>query len=72
MRMPLIDVRLLEGVFSRDERQQLAEGLIDAVVAVKGESFRTETEVLIAEVPVGNWYEQGSLISPESVGAETH
>jgi 4-oxalocrotonate tautomerase len=70
--MPLIDVRLLEGVFSRDERQQLAEGLIDAVVAVKGESFRTETEVLIAEVPVGNWYEQGSLISPESVGAGTH
>jgi 4-oxalocrotonate tautomerase len=72
MGMPLIDVRLLEGVFSRDERQQLAEGLIDAVVAVKGESFRTETEVLIAEIPVGNWYERGSLISPESVGAETH
>jgi 4-oxalocrotonate tautomerase len=70
--MPLIDVRLLEGVFSRDERQQLAEGLIDAVVAVKGESFRTETEVLIAEVPVGNWYERGSLIAPESVGAEPH
>jgi phenylpyruvate tautomerase PptA (4-oxalocrotonate tautomerase family) len=29
--MPLIDVRLLEGVFSREERQQLAENLIDAV-----------------------------------------
>jgi 4-oxalocrotonate tautomerase len=70
--MPLIDVRLLEGVFSQGERQQLAQGLIDAVVAVKGESFRTETEVLIAEVPVGNWYERGSPISPESVGAETH
>jgi 4-oxalocrotonate tautomerase len=67
--MPLIDVRLLEGVFSRDERKQLAEGLIDAVVAVKGESFRTETEVLIAEVPVGNWYERGAPIAPETVGA---
>jgi 4-oxalocrotonate tautomerase len=69
--MPLIDVRLLEGVFSRDERHQLAEGLIDAVVGVKGESFRTETEVLITEVPVGNWYERGPLISTESVGADT-
>jgi 4-oxalocrotonate tautomerase len=69
--MPLIDVRLLEGVFSRDERHQLAEGLIDAVVGVKGESFRTETEVLITEVPVGNWYERGALISTESVGADT-
>jgi 4-oxalocrotonate tautomerase len=66
--MPLIDVRLLQGVFSSDERQQLAEGLIDAVVAVKGESFRTETEVLIAEVPVGNWYERGTVITTETVG----
>jgi phenylpyruvate tautomerase PptA (4-oxalocrotonate tautomerase family) len=47
--MPLIEARLLEGVFSADEREQLAEGLINAVVGVKGESFRSETEVLIAE-----------------------
>jgi hypothetical protein len=37
--MPLIEARLLEGVFSSDERERLAEGLIDAVVGVKGESF---------------------------------
>jgi 4-oxalocrotonate tautomerase len=66
--MPLIEARLLEGVFSSDEREQLAEGLIDAVVEVKGESFRSETEVLIAEVPVGNWYERGVRIAPEGVG----
>ncbi len=68
--MPLIDVRLLEGVFSPEERKQLAEELIGAVVVVKGESFRTETEVLIAEVPVGNWYERGSPITPDGVGAD--
>jgi phenylpyruvate tautomerase PptA (4-oxalocrotonate tautomerase family) len=66
--MPLIDVRLLEGVFSLPEREQLAEGLINAVVDVKGESFRSETEVLISEVPVGNWYERGVKIVPEGVG----
>jgi phenylpyruvate tautomerase PptA (4-oxalocrotonate tautomerase family) len=55
-------------VFSSDEREQLAEGLINAVVGVKGESFRSETEVLIAEVPVGNWYERGVRIVPEGVG----
>jgi 4-oxalocrotonate tautomerase len=60
--MPLIEARLLEGVFSADEREQLAEGLINAVVGVKGENFRTETEILIAEVPVGNWYERGVRI----------
>ncbi len=67
--MPLIDVRLLQGVFSREEREQLAEELIGAVVAVKGESFRTETEVVIAEVPIGSWYERGAPITPEGVGA---
>jgi phenylpyruvate tautomerase PptA (4-oxalocrotonate tautomerase family) len=49
-------------------REQLAEGLIDAVVGVTGESFRAETEVLIAEVPVGSWYERGVMIVPEGVG----
>jgi 4-oxalocrotonate tautomerase len=66
--MPLIEARLLEGVFSSDEREKLAEGLIDAAVGVKGESFRAETEVLIAEVPVGSWYERGVKIVPEGVG----
>lgn len=68
--MPLIEARLLEGVFSADERKDLAEGLIDAVVQVKGENFRTETEVLIAEVPVGSWYERGAPIVPEGVGGK--
>jgi phenylpyruvate tautomerase PptA (4-oxalocrotonate tautomerase family) len=66
-RMPIIEARLLEGVFSSDEREQLAEGLINAVVGVKGESFRSETEVLIAEVPValaGN----AVAIGVESIG----
>jgi phenylpyruvate tautomerase PptA (4-oxalocrotonate tautomerase family) len=55
--------------FFMDERRQLAEALIEAVVSVKGESFRTETEVLIAEVRVGSWYERGAPILPEDVGA---
>jgi phenylpyruvate tautomerase PptA (4-oxalocrotonate tautomerase family) len=52
-------------VLSSDEREQLAEGLINAGVEIKGEGFRSETEVLIAEVPVGNWYESGVRIVPE-------
>jgi phenylpyruvate tautomerase PptA (4-oxalocrotonate tautomerase family) len=67
--MPLIHVRLLEGVFGADERSELADQLIAAVVSVKGESFRAETEVLIDEVPVGNWYERGVPIVPDRVGA---
>ena len=59
-----INVRLFEGVFSPDERRELAKGLIKAVVGVKGESFRSETEVLIAEVPVGNGHER-TAVAPD-------
>jgi hypothetical protein len=34
-RMPLIEARLLEGVFSSDEREQLAEGLITPSSALR-------------------------------------
>jgi phenylpyruvate tautomerase PptA (4-oxalocrotonate tautomerase family) len=54
-------------VFSSDEREQLAEVLINAGAERKGEGFRSETEVLIAEVPVGNWYESGvRLVRPRA------
>jgi hypothetical protein len=55
-------------VFASDEGEQLAGGLINAGVEVKGEGFRSETEGLIAEMPVGNWYESGVWIVPEGVG----
>ena len=67
--MPLIDVRLVAGAFSADERRHLSEGLVDAVVAVKGASIRAETEVLIAEVPGNGSYRNGAGSSPE--GAAT-
>jgi chromosome segregation ATPase len=66
--VPLINVRLIEGVFSPDERRELAKGLITAVIGVKGESFRDGTEVLIAEVPVGNRGEARTAMAPEEVG----
>jgi 4-oxalocrotonate tautomerase len=66
--MPLIEARLLEGVFSTEEREQLAGSLVDAVVDVKGESFRSEAIVVISEVPVGCWYEGGEKAVPEAVG----
>jgi phenylpyruvate tautomerase PptA (4-oxalocrotonate tautomerase family) len=68
--MPLIDVRLLAEVFSTEEREELAEALIDAVVAVKGEPFRTETVVLMTEMPVGSWYEQGVALSPGAFASD--
>ena len=38
--MPLINVKLIEGVFSSEQKAQIVERLTDAMVSVEGENMR--------------------------------
>ena len=38
--MPLVNVRLIEGVFNDDEKRQMIEKLTDAMVEIEGENMR--------------------------------
>ena len=38
--MPLINVKLIEGVFSEPQKKQIAAKLTDAMVSVEGENMR--------------------------------
>jgi len=53
--MPLLNVKLLEGVFTPKEKQQLIHKLTDTVVFIKGENIRPLTIVLLEEVKSGDW-----------------
>ena len=53
--MPLINVRLIDGVFSPAQKKQIAEKLTDAMVAIEGEALRPYTLVVIDEVKSGDW-----------------
>lgn len=53
--MPLLNVKLLEGVFTPKEKQEIIRKLTDAIVSIKGENIRPLTTVLIAEVKSGDW-----------------
>ena len=53
--MPLIQVKLIEGVFDADEKDAIIEKLTDAMVSVEGESMRPVTWVTIEEVASGAW-----------------
>jgi 4-oxalocrotonate tautomerase len=53
--MPLIQVKLIEGVFDAPEKQAIIEKLTDAMVSVEGEAMRSVTWVTIQEVPSGEW-----------------
>jgi 4-oxalocrotonate tautomerase len=65
--MPLIDVHLIEGVFSPDQKRQMIERLTDAFVSVEGEHLRDVTWVKISEVASGDWGIGGQPLTTEAV-----
>ena len=53
--MPLIQVKLIENVFSPEQKQQIVRRLTDAMVEIEGENMRPVTWCVIDEVKSGDW-----------------
>jgi 4-oxalocrotonate tautomerase len=53
--MPLVNVEIIENVFTPEQKQQIIRKLTDAMVSIEGEALRSVTWVKIAEVKEGNW-----------------
>jgi 4-oxalocrotonate tautomerase len=54
-RVPLIQVKVLAGVFTTSQKQDIIERLTDALVEVQGENLRQHTWCVIEEVASGGW-----------------
>ena len=67
--MPLINVKLIEDVFTPEQKGQIVERLTDAMVSVEGEILRGVTWVIVEEVPSGDWGIGGQPLSTEDVKA---
>jgi 4-oxalocrotonate tautomerase len=67
--MPLVQVRVIEGVFSANQKRQIVEGVTEAIVAVEGEGMRRITWVLVDEVASGAWGVAGRALTTEDVKA---
>jgi 4-oxalocrotonate tautomerase len=67
--MPLINVRLIEGVFSESQKRTMVERLTDAMVRIEGENLRPVTWVVIDEVKGGNWAIGGKPLAAADVQA---
>jgi 4-oxalocrotonate tautomerase len=65
--MPLVNVRLIEGVFNEDEKRAMIEKLTDAMVEIEGENMRQVTWVVIDEVKSGDWGLAGNALTTEHV-----
>jgi 4-oxalocrotonate tautomerase len=53
--MPLIQVKLIEEVFTPEKKQEIIKKLTDAMVAIEGENLRPVTWVIIEDVRSGDW-----------------
>jgi 4-oxalocrotonate tautomerase len=67
--MPLITVKLMEGLFSSDQKQQIIERLTDAMVAIEGENMRQVTWCVIEEVRSGDWGIAGNAVTRDHLRA---
>jgi 4-oxalocrotonate tautomerase len=67
--MPLINVRVIENVFTDDQKQQIARDLTEAMVAIEGERMRGVTWCVIEEVKSGDWAIGGQSLTTEAVHA---
>ena len=67
--MPLIQVKLIEEVFSPAQKKDIITKLTDAMVAVEGENMRSVTWVVIEDVRSGDWGIGGQALTTEAVRA---
>ena len=65
--MPLINVKLIEGVYSKSQKQEMVKKLTDAMVSIEGENMRQVTMVIIEEVASGEWGIGGKTLTTQDV-----
>jgi 4-oxalocrotonate tautomerase len=67
--MPLIQVKLIENVFTNQQKTEIIKRLTDAMVSVEGENMRQVTWVLLEDVKTGEWGIGGQPLSTDTVKA---
>ena len=65
--MPLIQVKVIEGVFSDEQKREMVRKLTDAMVSIEGENMRPVTWVVIEDVKSGQWGVGGNPLTTTDV-----
>lgn len=67
--MPLVNIKLIEGVYSQEQKQEMIRRITDVMVDLEGEYLRPVTMVVIEEVKSGDWGIGGKAFSCADVKA---
>jgi len=67
--MPLVTIKLIEGVYSPEQKREMIRRMTDTMVDLEGEHMRPVTWVVIEEVKSGDWGVGGKAFSCADVKA---
>jgi len=67
--MPFVNVKVIEGVFSPAQKQDMVRKLTDTMVEIEGENMRPVTWVVVEEVKSGGWGIAGNPLNTADVKA---
>ena len=66
--MPLVTIKLIDGVFTPEQKAHMIQRVTDAMVSVEGESMRPLTLVIIEDnIKSGDWGIAGKGTTVENV-----
>jgi 4-oxalocrotonate tautomerase len=67
--MPLIQVKVIKGVFTAPQKREIVERLTNAMVEIDGENMRELTWCVVEEVASGDWGIGGQTLTADDVKA---
>ncbi|MEO9778090.1 MAG: tautomerase family protein [Sedimentitalea sp.] len=67
--MPLVDIQLIEDVFTPSQKKEMIEKITDVMVGIEGEAMRQVTWVRVQEFASGEWAIGGNPLSTADVKA---
>jgi 4-oxalocrotonate tautomerase len=65
--MPIIDVKVMEGVLTTEQKQEIAQGFTDVFASIVGAPARPLTWVVIQDIMSGQWTMGGDSVTTEGV-----
>lgn len=65
--MPLVNVKVIEGVVTSEQKQEMIRKLTDTMVSIEGENMRSVTWVVVEEIKSGDWGIGGNPLSTHDV-----
>jgi 4-oxalocrotonate tautomerase len=65
--VPLVDIHLIKGIWTAEQKEEMMTATTDALVKIWGEPVRKLTWVRVLEVEEGQWMVGGEVFTAEHV-----